>query len=110
MGQPEGRKPEQDDPNHRAEPLPERCGLLDDHHPGEGRHPHQAAYANPEHDQHQGPAAAQAEGPVAQAQVPGSSYPLAIVAHEEAERAAALLETASLEWAELEHRLIEHVF
>src|SRR2546429_7234305 len=40
---------------------------------------------------------------MAQAQVPGCSYPLAIGAHEEAERAAALLETASLERAELEH-------
>src|SRR5436309_3308868 len=38
-----------------------------------------------------------------QAQVPGCSYPLAIGEHEEAERAAALLETASLERAELEH-------
>ena len=35
--------------------------------------------------------------------MPGGSYPLAIVAHVEAERAAALLETASLERAELEH-------
>lgn len=102
MGQPEGRKPEQDDPDHRAQPLSERRGLLDNHHPGEGSHPYQAAYANPEHNQHQGPAAAQAEGPMAQAQAPGSPFPLAIVAHEEAEGAAALLETASLEWAELE--------
>ncbi len=103
MGQPEGRKSQQDDPDHRAQPLPERCGLLDDHHPGQHRHRQQAAYANPKHDQHQCPAAPQAERTVAEAQVPGCCYPLAIVVHAEAERAAALLETAPLERAELEH-------
>src|SRR2546429_2465375 len=40
---------------------------------------------------------------MAQAQVPGCSYPLAIGAHEEAERTAALLETTPFERAELEH-------
>ena len=102
MSQPEGRKTQQDDSDHRAEPLSAGIGLLDDHHPGQQRHRHQASHANPKHDQHQRPAAAQAERAVAQAQVPGCSYPLAIVTHEEAERAAALLETASLERAELE--------
>src|SRR6266568_3866598 len=103
MGQPEGRKSQQDDPDHRAQTLPARIGLLDDHDPGQHRHRHQAAHAHPKHDQHQCPAAPQAERAVAEAQVPGGSYPLAIVAHVEAERAAALLETASLERAELEH-------
>jgi len=102
MSQPEGREAQQDDPDQRAEPLPERCGLLGDHHPGQQRHRQQAVHANPKHDQHQGPAAAQAERAVAQTQAPGCSYPLAIVVQEEAERAATLLETAPFERAELE--------
>ena len=40
---------------------------------------------------------------MAQAQTPGCSFPLAVEAHEEAERTAALLEAAPLERAELEH-------
>lgn len=38
MGQPEGRKSQQDDPDHRAQTVPVRIGLLDDHHPGQHRH------------------------------------------------------------------------
>jgi hypothetical protein len=102
MGQPEGRKSQQDDPDHRAQTLPARRGLLDEYDPGQHRHRNQAAHANPKHDQHECPAAPQAERAVAQAQMPGCSYPLAIEAHEETERTAALLETAPLERAELE--------
>ena len=53
MGQPEGRKSQQDDPYHRAETLPARIGLLDDHDPGQHRHRQQASYANPKQDQQQ---------------------------------------------------------
>ena len=83
MSQPERRKPQQDDPDHRAQPLPTRIGLLDDHDPGQQRHRHEAAHADPKHDQHQRPAAAQAERAVAHTKAPSCSYAVAIVAHEE---------------------------
>src|SRR5690242_13676183 len=103
MDQPESRQSQQDDSDHRAELLPAWIGFLDDHHPSQQSHREQAAHADAKHDQHQRPAAAQAERAVAQPQAPGRSYPFTIVAHEETERAAALFETASLEWAELEN-------
>ena len=101
MSQPESRKPQQGDAYDRTESLPARKGFLHDHHPSQHRHPHQVAYPETEHDEHQCPTAAQAERTVAQTQMPGCSYPLAIVAYKETKRAAALLETTSLEWAEL---------
>src|SRR5579864_2984780 len=82
--------------------MPTRIGLLDDHHASEHYHPQQAPHTDPKHNEHQRPAAAQTEHAVAEAQAPGCSSALAIVAHEEAERAPALFEAALLERAELE--------
>src|SRR5260370_284939 len=103
MKQPQNSQPQQCPSYHRTQALPARIGLLHHHHPCQQGHRHQAAHSQTEHHQHQRPAAPQAQYPMAQPQPPGPSYPFAVGAHEEAERAAAQFETASLERAELEH-------
>src|SRR5258708_23341040 len=103
MKQPQNSQPQQYPSYHRTQALPARIGLLHHHHPGQQGHRPQAAHSQTEHRQHQRPAAPQAKHPMAQPQPPGRSYPFAVGAHEESERATALLETASLERAELEH-------
>ena len=50
MGQPEGRKSQQDETNHRAQALPAWKCFLHDHHPSEQRHLDQAAHPETEHD------------------------------------------------------------
>jgi hypothetical protein len=61
MSQPQTRQQEQCDSYDGAETPTTRKRFFHDHHPGHHRHRHQAAHSETEHDQHQCPAAAQAE-------------------------------------------------
>src|SRR5207247_3874364 len=86
-----------------AQPPAPREVLLDRHHRGEREHPAEIADADEEHQQHQRPAAADAEETVTDAET--ERLVLAVIAvpvlHDECERGAALLQAASLERREL---------
>src|SRR5437899_4075500 len=102
MNEPQHCQEQPDDAYHRAQALTTRKGFLHHQHPGQHRHPYQASHPKTKHNEHQCPTAAQAEHPMTQAETPGCSHSLAVVAYAETQWATTLLEAAFLEWSELE--------
>ena len=97
------RPGEQAQPKRSAEPSAPGQVLLGGHRAGKDEHPAQVAHADDEHDEHQRPAAADAEHAVIEADAKRLAVRLATVPArvDEGERRTAPLEAAILQAAEL---------
>src|SRR5439155_12411150 len=82
--------------------IPRSSDLLVEHEAPEYGHPPQVRHAGSEHDEHERPAASEAEHPVPPSQAERPGNPSSVVLEEERARMPALRQAAFLEAGELE--------
>ena len=101
MDQDDGRERQEQGARYRSEPVAISAHLLVDHESREGGHPPQLGHAGGEHEQHECPAAPQAEHPVPEPQTEPVGHTATVVLEEVRRRVPALGEAPVLQGREL---------